>query len=247
MAEKTVKDGWSILMKFGSENNLQKLQAGQLYMKNLKYYVNLEKEKDDEAVGDKYDGQMVLQDVKISMFTVDTHEFVARFDAPAVSMNLGYLDCPVFCMFMFDFRNHVDEHLSGDNLTVKYQFTEEQLAKMPTFGDSVLIIKNGDEFINRVKKGLLDAGYGFTRDHVQYYGFNNLEHLKQVQKDNSRIAFWKRDKYSYQQEYRLLVHDFIDDCLSVDIGDISDISELLRTEELLNTYVEITFKEKPLE
>ena len=113
---------------------------------------------------------------------------------------------------------------------------------MPTFGDSVLIIKNGDEFINRVKNGLLNAGYGFTRNHVQYYGFNNIEHLKQVQKDNSRIAFWKREKYSYQQEYRLLVHDFVDDHLSVDIGDISDITDLLKADELLNTYLEITFK-----
>lgn len=152
VAEKTVKDGWSMLMKFGSEKNLKKLQAGQLYMKNLKYYVDLEKTTDDEDIGDKYDGQMVLQNVKISMYTVDTHEFVAQFDAPAASMNLGYLECPVFCMFMFDYRNHVDKHIDGDNLTVRYQFTEEQLEKMPNFGDSVLIIKNGDEFINRVKK-----------------------------------------------------------------------------------------------
>jgi hypothetical protein len=38
MPNKTVKDGWSMLMKFGSEKNLRKLQAVQLYMKNLKYY-----------------------------------------------------------------------------------------------------------------------------------------------------------------------------------------------------------------
>lgn len=215
-------------------------------MKNLKYYVDLEKNTDDEDVGDAYDGQMVLQNVKISLYTVDTHEFVAQFDAPVTSLNLGYLECPVFCMFMFDYRNYVDEHLDGDNLTVRYQFAEEQLIKMSNFGDSVLIIKNGDEFISRVKKGLLDAGYGYTRDYVQYYGFNDLEHLKQVQKDNSRIAFWKRDRYAYQQEYRLLIHDYVDDFLSVDIGDISDITDLLKTEDLLNTYAEIMFKVKPI-
>ena len=247
MANKTIKDGWSMLMKFGSEQHLKKLQTGQLYMKNLKYYVNLEKTTDDEDVGDQYDGHMVLQDVKMSMYTVDTHEFIAQFDAPTTSMDLGYLECPVFCMFMFDYRNHVEEHLDRDNLIVKYQFTEKQLEKMPKFGDFVLIIKNGNEFINRVKKGLLNAGYGFTRDHVQYYGFNNLEHLRQVQKDNSRIAFWKREKYSYQQEYRFLIHDFVDDYLSVDIGDISDITDLFRTKELLNICVEITFKVKSIE
>lgn len=60
MPDKTVKDGWSMLMKFGSEKNLRKLQAGQLYMKNLKYYVDLEKTTDNEDVGDKYDGQIML-------------------------------------------------------------------------------------------------------------------------------------------------------------------------------------------
>jgi hypothetical protein len=120
------------------------------------------------------------------------------------------------------------------------------LERIHNFGDSVLIIKNGNEFIKRVKDGLLKSGYGFTRDHVQYYGFNNIEHLKQVQKDNLRIAFWKRDKYAYQQEYRFLIHDYVEDNLSVDIGDISDITDLLKTEELLNTYFEVQFKVKSI-
>lgn len=246
MEEKTVENGWSMLMKFGSKKNLKKLREGQLYMKNLKYYVDLEKTTDDEDVGDKYDGQMVLRDVKISMVTVDTNELVAQFNAPSASRNLGYLGCPVFCMFMFDHRNHVDEQLAGDVLTIKYQFTKEQLERIHNFGDSVLIIKNGNEFIKRVKDGLLKSGYGFTRDHVQYYGFNNIEHLKQVQKDNLRIAFWKRDKYAYQQEYRFLIHDYVEDNLSIDIGDISDITDLLKTEELLNTYFEVQFKVKSI-
>ena len=235
MKEKTVKDKWSMLMKFGSEENLKKLQAGQLYMKNLKYYVDLEKATDDEDVGDKYDGQMVLQGVKINVCSVDTNESVAQFDAPKVSMNFGYLECPVFCMFMFDYRNYVEEHLEGDVSTVRYQFTEEQLERMPNFGDTVLVVNNGDEFVKRVKDGLLKAGYGFTRDYVQYYGINNLEQLKQVQKDNSRIAFWKREKYSYQQEYRFLVYGCVDDHLSVDIGDISDITDVIKAEQWLNT------------
>ena len=38
MKEKTIENAWSILLKFGKEENLQKLQAGQFYMKNLQYY-----------------------------------------------------------------------------------------------------------------------------------------------------------------------------------------------------------------
>lgn len=44
-----------------------------------------------------------------------------------------------------------------------------------------------------------------------------------------------------------MVHDFVDDHLSVDIGDISDITDIVKTEELLNTYLEIQFKVKQTE
>ncbi len=242
--EKTIENAWSVLLKFGAEENLRKLQSGQFYMKNLQYYVDLENATADEDIGDKYDGQMMLQDVKISMYTIDTHDFIGQFTAPAASFNLGYLKCPVFCMFMMDYRNHVSEELNGDILTVRYQFTEEQLSKMPNFGDSVLVIKNGNEFFSRVKKALLSHDIGYSRDFVSYYGFNRVEQLEQIQKDNLRIAFWKRDKYEYQQEYRLVAHTEVDDFLCVDIGDISDITELLKTEVLLNTYLEVSFAVK---
>ena len=102
MKEKTIENAWSILLKFGKEENLQKLQAGQFYMKNLQYYVDLEKGTSDEDVGDMYDGQMMLQDVKISVFTTDTHEFLGQISAPTASFNLGYLKCPVLCVEIGD-------------------------------------------------------------------------------------------------------------------------------------------------
>lgn len=244
MAEKTIKNAWSMLIKLGAEENLKKLQSGELYMKNLQYYVDLEKGASDENVGDMYDGQMLLRDVKISMYSVDTNRFLGQIIAPKASMNLGYLKCPVFCMYMFDYRNHTGEELNGNILKVRYQFTEEQLEKLPNFGTHALIIKNGNEFVDRVKNGLLANNIGYTRDSVQYYACNNLEHLKQVNGDNSRIAFWKRDKYAYQQEYRFLAHTEVDDFLSINIGDISDITELISMDELLNTCLEIEFQVK---
>lgn len=38
-------------------------------MKNLQYYVDLEKGTSDEDAGDMYDGLIMLKDVKISVFT----------------------------------------------------------------------------------------------------------------------------------------------------------------------------------
>lgn len=144
-------------------------------------------------------------------------------------------------MFMFDYRNHTSEDLDNNLLKVRYEFTAEQTKKLPNFGPSVMLIKNGNEFVERIKKGLLAENIGFTHDFVQYYSFNNLEHIKQVTSDNSRIAFWKREKYAYQQEYRFIAHTAVDDHLIVNIGDISDITQIVNTRDLLGTYLEISF------
>jgi len=99
------KDRFSMLMKFGSRKNLEMLQDGKIYMKNLQYYIDLETGTDDEDVGDKFDGLLPLQDVRISMYTVDSKKFITQFNASIATMNLGYKKSPVFCMFILDYRN----------------------------------------------------------------------------------------------------------------------------------------------
>ena len=240
--DKTVKDGLSLLMKFGKKGDLESLQCGTVYMKNLQYYIDLEKATDDEDVGDEFDGLMPINDVVLSIHTTDTQELITQFKTANVTMNLGYCKCPVFCVFMLDYSNHTKETLVGDKLTVRYDFSDEQRQRFHSFGDHVLLITNTDEFLARLKKGFLGAGISFTRNHVNYYDGNTSQHIQDVQKDNSRIAFWKRSKYSYQQEYRILAFESdVDDFLSVDIGDISDITKLESTESILNTFIEITY------
>lgn len=244
MEEQTVKNRWSVLLKFGSKENLKKLQSGQLYMKNLKYYVDLEKNTSDENVGDMYDGQMMIEDVNLSMYTTDNYKFLGPLKGSRISMDLGYSKYPVFCMFKLDDRNYTNEKLEGNKLKERYEFTKEQLQKLPNFGEYVLMIRNNNKFIERINNGFLSKNIEYSKDSVQYYGCNNLKRLQQIQDDNSRIAFWKRQKYAYQQEYRFLAHIEVDDFLSVDIGDISDITQLIKTKDLLNTYLEVNFQEK---
>ena len=41
------------LIKFGSEKNMKSLLDGKVFMHNLQYYINLEKEKGDQITGDE--------------------------------------------------------------------------------------------------------------------------------------------------------------------------------------------------
>lgn len=242
------KEKFSILMKFGSRKNLEMIQQGRIYMKNLQYYIDLETATDDEDIGDKFDGLLPLQDVKISMYTFDSKEFITQFNALIATMNLGYKKSPVFCMFIMDYRNSTSTTLNGDELTLRFEFSEEQKRRLVNFGDSVLLITNLEEFFARMKKGLNDAEISYTRDRVKYYEGNTMEHIQDIRDNNARIGFWKRKKYEYQQEYRFLAFDtIIDDHLIIDIENLNDISRLESTEVIINTFAEVKFKLEQLE
>jgi hypothetical protein len=151
-------------------------------------------------------------------------------------------------MFILDYRNTTSTALNGDELTIRFDFSDEQKRKLVNFGDSALVIKDHEEFFARMKKGLNDAGISYIRDRVKYYEGNTLEHVQDIQDNNARIGFWKRKKYEYQQEYRFLAFDtMIDDHEIIEIGNLSDISQLESREVILNTFTEVKYKVEQIE
>ena len=52
------------------------------------------------------------------------------------------------------------------------------------------------------------------------------------------VAFLKRNRYSYQQEYRFLIPNTENkNCYDLEIGSIHDISEVVKASQLLDSYV----------
>ncbi|WP_350343207.1 hypothetical protein PRVXT_002497 [Proteinivorax tanatarense] len=240
---KQATDSFFILMKFGSKENLEKLQQGKVYMKNLDYYINLENETSNEDVGDKFDGLMPIHDLDISILNPETNEPIHKFKANMATMNLGLKKSPVMCMYILDYRNFTNADLNDDILSIEFTFTDEQKERISKFGDSVLLIKNTQEFFERMERGLVADKASFSRDRVKYYNKNILQHFQEVAEDYRRIAFWKRKKYEHQQEYRFLVlNKTVEDHYTFDIEDLSDISEIVPTEVILNTVTEVRHK-----
>lgn len=79
------------------------------------------------------------------MVIIDTNELITKANNANFSMDFGFLEYSVFCMFKPDHRNYVSEYFNGYNFTVTSKLTGEQMSKMTNFGDSVLIIKDSCE------------------------------------------------------------------------------------------------------
>ena len=119
------------------------------------------------------------------------------------------------------------------------RFTAEQKARMLTFGDTALLILDPDEFVNRVTQAAANQGFDVHYDSVKYYApeRNNARMLVSLLEGMWNIAFWKRNRYAYQQEARFVFTPGDDsiDHIELDVGDLQDITEVFRASDVLNT------------
>jgi len=246
MEKKHFQDDYMfMLIKFGSKNRLENLQKGCLYMKYLQHFIELEKNNPTGSggQGDMFEGQSIMYNPTVEIRDYHTKDLVYRGPVELSATSFGYEKYPVFCMFMLDSRNLVDKKIEGGKLIKSYQFTNEQVDLISKkFGDYALMIFNTDEFVRRVKSGLESRGVvQCTRGQVQYYGPNDFDYFEDIHNNFLRAAFWKRKKFAFQQEFRILAHIEVPDHLETNIGDIYDISQLLKTKDLLNSQIDIAF------
>jgi len=212
------------LIKFQNADRILSLQRGKLYAKTLKYYRDLEQETGDADIGDEFEAMLHVNEGYIHI--PETGETIKLSDELIAT---GNSEDFVFCMF-------------GIYPSVQsFQFTEEQRVKMLSFGDTALLIQDSEEFIRRVISTAKDKGYEAHFGAAQYYdpsidGGNLIISLLQGMWN---IAYWKRNRYAYQQEGRFVFTPGNgEDHIELDIGDISDISTVLPSEQVLKAVVE---------
>lgn len=212
------------LIKFQNADRIEDLQNGLIYMNSLEWFRKHENTKGDAVIGDKYEAMFHVNEGKFII--PDTgEEFEIKDQLFKTSASNDY----VYCMFGVN-------PYSND-----FKFTNNQKENMKKFGDTALLILDKDEFLDRIKNEALRNGYGIYEDFVHYYDEkqDSVNHYFSLLSGIHNIAFWKRRKYLYQQEFRILIHtkNHETDHLKLNIGDIRDISKVFKTSQLLNAEV----------
>ncbi len=213
------------LIKFQNEERIKSFQSGIVYMKSLEYYRKEEERSGDCTVGDLYEGMIHTNEATIIIPELGINE--TMYDA---LLNTSFSNSFVFCM------------LSPDLKTDKFEFTDEQKEKLLSFGDTALVITNREEFLKRVYFALEEHKIKGYFGKVTYYDEtkDNFDVWQSLQTNGmSNIAFYKRMRYSYQQEFRLLIEppETKDDYYKLNIGSIEDISVIIPSKDALKIII----------
>lgn len=197
------------LFKFGKGEHIEEfVNEGHIYMNSLRYFRKLEKDivrKDrNESASYSLQANGATLRSKQDGNWVD----IGIIDGPIISSDGSDRETNVFCMYAF-------RESASKSLIDPRNFE---------FGDTFAILRDGDEFLRRVRETAKKENVELIQGLVEYVDRKTY---------NGRIgAFRKFSEYAYQSEYRLAVVTGKEAPFSFRIGDISDISMIGSLAEL---------------
>lgn len=207
-----------VLLKIGQQEHMEMLRRGLLYMNPLSYFRSL----DHPARNDPHEGEdSIIQPSDIGEFTIDPgrRDFEKIRATPTdlagpVRIALHQTSrCHVFCMFAI--TNPVEGPIFSQSCA--------------SFGDSVVLFTNTQEFLLRVKAAAERLRLNGEAALVQYYDESEY---------SGRLGRFKKPSiYSYQSEYRIVLETGVDGPFRFEIGDLRDITSdvlpLLEADQIL--------------
>lgn len=194
-----------IFLKFGRDSDITQLQKqGLVYCNTVNYFKDLE---GDEMRADELETSNFIgtkKDIILEIWPFDNPKAITRIATTKVVGNIVSPFGNLFCMYTLDLTKVQQEE--------KF-FFDKRLNKK---SESCLIIKNVNEFLERLHIALDKNKYSWEHHLVEYKDFSDYY--------GNRTIFQKDKLYEYQNEFRLFIHNNKSEVIKVELGDISDIS-----------------------
>ena len=191
---------YKVFLKFGNKENLEKLQSGNIYMKNAKYFRELETSGGIVGMGDRYDSCIVQRDAPIWINGVK----LPNADW-LVETNTRDEKTPIFCCSCLKEEDFIYDPLKKEYIVDRKAFCVEELKK--DFGEFVLIIPYPEVFIARIKEYCEANSIDLQFKEVTYvdYDDKNKKWIKEYKNNLSLFFIKDRRRFENQKEFRLLL------------------------------------------
>ena len=203
---------------FEKERYANDFVNGRLYANRLSFFKRIEDDGDayrrDEHEGTIVWGQPGLAQIEINGLNL-SHDL-----AGPVSLSSDRMDhFNVICLYSGKISNY------SQGSKPKISEIRNQLiisTECEQFGQYAVLITDGPEFLNRVKKAAKLKNYREAHGLVEYYNPDTFH----GNFPGISGAFMKQDKYRYQREYRFVFETGSSGIspIVLDVGDLSDIT-----------------------
>lgn len=237
-------------VKFMEKKYVDSFRKGYVHMKNLKAYVDEEKNKQKKGVGDKYEGSLVLKGGQMIVYN-ETEELLFKMDTGEITVTHDQdLLHPVFCSYVIDMDNLEIVEETDNEVFTNIAISDEELGKIiEEFPDTAVFIAAG-QFYNRFLAACKNKGYDLDAEKVKYYDYsiNQKDRVTTFYNDPLvKKAFIKSDYFQHQNEFRFIItnKEISEPLDDFNIGDISDITFEMKTEEIYkfkSKFIKDTFK-----
>jgi hypothetical protein len=227
-----------MLVKFTKEEYIQSLLDGNLYMNNIKYFIDLENQTKVRGQGDKLEASNVINDVHLKFYKEGTDELLAEATSSRlVERNHFFDNIPIFCITSFDSKDFQIVEETEYSYKVKFAINEKEMKHMKeSFGEKAIFI-NPAVFLNRVENNFTEKGFEFDARKVNYENLdiNDSKRLEHFNGTSIIPLFIKDIFFESQREFRIAIfNNPTESVLVPNIGDLSDISYVMDTEDLFN-------------
>ena len=193
-------DRISALLKFASKEHVDDFVKGNLYMNTLGYFAHMEAEQQADLRRDSFEGVGALRQADGAILSMEVDgEFqpVLRIKGAIKWWPPAGIQANVFCM-------HALLSSSEPELIDERNFH---------FGDTFAVVRDGDEFLRRLKVAGEHLGMGWQL----------VEYVDEQKHNGAMGVFRKRSVFSYQSEFRIALKPGLGKPLTVKVGDLSDI------------------------
>ena len=210
------------LVKFlTKEAHVQDLLDGKIYANRLSWFKRMEAE-DASGRQDRHEGAVAWhQPDRISSLVINGWNLMPDLAGP-VEMHWNWLNyLNIYCTYAGRIVDVEPEH-------IPYEIPHELKSQLAipecclSLGRYAVVIKDAPEFIRRVGEAAKNRRCRMWYGRVNYYN-PDIYHGHHF---DVEAAFWKQDRYSYQNEFRFVIDTRTegDEAITLAIGDIRDIA-----------------------
>lgn len=218
---------YALVKLFDKLEYAESFMNGNLRFSTLRSYKNL-RDINGELRGDPFEGVVSLfQPSKIGMVKIDNVEILGmNIASPIVVQSEDLLDKHAFCLYSLNSRGF--KEISNETLT-EFKQVLELHNSCYGLGKYCVVITHANTFINKCRDRIKSLNICGSLGLVDYYDDSTFH----GDFDVNRYGFQKRFMFSHQREYRILIDNDnrSEECVYLNIEDISNISQLSTTEE----------------